>query len=73
MSPEQKLQLRIIDLEKIIVFNYRTWERISKISGVEAVGYLRQLKLNMGIVCELTGEQATDVAARLGISVRMWQ
>jgi hypothetical protein len=73
MSPEQKLQLRITDLEKIIVFNYRTWERISKISGVEAVGYLRQLKANMGILCEITGEQATDVAARLGISVRMWQ
>lgn len=73
MSPEQKLQLRIADLEKIIVINYRTWERESKISGVEAVGYLRQLKLNMGIVCELTGEQPADVAARLGISVRMWQ
>jgi len=69
----ESTDFRVHHLESIIQFNFRAWDTLRKISGVEAVGYLRQLKLNMGIVCELTGEQATDVAARLGISVRMWQ
>ena len=71
MLPE--IEYKVNHLESVIRFNYRSWDSLSKTSGVSAVGHLRQLRLNMNILCELTGEQATEVAARLGISVRMWQ
>ena len=71
MLPE--IEYKVNHLESIIQFNFRAWDALQKISGVSAVGQLRQLKANMGILCEITGEQATEVAARLGISVRMWQ
>jgi hypothetical protein len=71
MLPE--IEYKVSHLESVILFNYRSWDSLSKTSGVSAVGHLRQLRLNMGILCELTNEQPTEVAARLGISVRMWQ
>jgi len=73
MSQANEQDFRVNHLESIIQFNFRAWDTLQKTSGVSAVGQLRQLKANMGILCEITGEQATDVAARLGISVRMWQ
>jgi hypothetical protein len=69
----ESTDFRVSHLESIIKFNFRAWDTLQKTSGVSAVNQLRQLKANMGILCEITGEQATDVAARLGISVRMWQ
>jgi len=69
----ESTDFRVHHLESIIQFNFRAWDTLQKTSGVSAVGQLRQLKVNMGILCEITGEQATEVAARLGISVRMWQ
>jgi hypothetical protein len=69
----ESTDFRVHHLESIIQFNFRAWDSLQKTSGVSAVNQLRQLKANMGILCEITGEQATDVAARLGISVRMWQ
>jgi hypothetical protein len=69
----ESTDFRISHLESIIKFNFRAWDTLQKTSGVSAVNQLRQLKANMGILCEITGEQATEVAARLGISVRMWQ
>jgi len=73
MSQANEQDFRVHHLESIIQFNFRAWDTLQKTSGVSAVGQLRQLKTNMGILCEITGEQAADVAARLGISVRMWQ
>jgi hypothetical protein len=73
MSQANEQDFRVHHLESIIQFNFRAWDSLQKTSGVSAVNQLRQLKANMGILCEITGEQATDVAARLGISVRMWQ
>ena len=69
----ESTDFRVSHLESIIKFNFRAWDTLQKTSGVSAVNQLRQLKANMGILCEITGEQATEVAARLGISVRMWQ
>jgi hypothetical protein len=69
----ESTDFRVSHLESIIQFNFRAWDTLQKTSGVSAVNQLRQLKANMGILCEITGEQATEVAARLGISVRMWQ
>jgi hypothetical protein len=73
MPQANEQDFRVHHLESIIQFNFRAWDTLQKTSGVSAVNQLRQLKANMGILCEITGEQATDVAARLGISVRMWQ
>jgi len=73
LKMNESTDFRVHHLESIIQFNFRAWDTLQKTSGVSAVGQLRQLKVNMGILCEITGEQATEVAARLGISVRMWQ
>ena len=64
---------KIENLEKVIKFNYSAFDILSKSSGVSAVGHLRQLRHNMNLLVELTGEPATVIAARLGFSVRMWQ